>query len=374
MQNFINFILNQIKNKYMFIEENKYLKHFYQLLLIFVLFSFNTSAQTYECSDVGTFNNCYINAIGDAELSRAYSTLHPGKGSCDWGTYSSDDLHAFIRFSVTETITDVELYARVFFNQYVGIWLYENVGSEFIDICSLGLTPIKCNIDNNGYASINHTFTQGNDYLIYLIFERTQSSDVVRLGITDYQDSPACSWPLPITLLNFDAVKENGEIRIFWQTRSEINNNFFTIEKSNDAIKWHNIGNVNGAGNSNKIIDYEFYDTNTIGIQYYRLKQTDYDGRFEYSKIISIEENTFEKQQIIASPNPVNKFVQIKTSEKSFQNVNIKITNTLFQTVIQTNNFSGNEYNVDLSFFPSGFYFVEIISAGEIFRIKIMKD
>lgn len=96
--------------------------------------------------------------------------------------------------------------------------------------------------------------------------------------------------PLPIELLSFSAECSNQKIIISWITASEINNHFFTIERSAEGVNFQNIGTIAGAGNSNQNPYYTFEDSEPLeGISYYRLKQTDFDGKFEYSKVIAVE-------------------------------------------------------------------------------------
>ncbi len=95
--------------------------------------------------------------------------------------------------------------------------------------------------------------------------------------------------PLPIELIYFKANTENKNILLEWATAAEINNDFFTIERSIDGRNWDIIDYVQGAGNSNITIYYEYKDKNPVeGISYYRLKQTDYDGQFEYFGPVAI--------------------------------------------------------------------------------------
>jgi hypothetical protein len=78
-------------------------------------------------------------------------------------------------------------------------------------------------------------------------------------------------------------------IEIKWTTGSEINNDYFEIEKSNNINDWQVIDKIWGAGWSSQLIDYKTYDTELIdGIYYYRLKQTDFDGQFSYSNISAV--------------------------------------------------------------------------------------
>ncbi len=101
----------------------------------------------------------------------------------------------------------------------------------------------------------------------------------------DYNAS--VSLGLPIQLLNFDAYRQNDKsVLLNWATAAEINNDYFTIERSADGINFFLIAVIRGAGNSNDIIQYSTIDEFPVsGWNYYRLKQTDYDGKFEYSQV-----------------------------------------------------------------------------------------
>lgn len=82
---------------------------------------------------------------------------------------------------------------------------------------------------------------------------------------------------------------QENEVVLKWATKSERNNDYFSIERSEDGKIFETIKQINGAGNSNKKLYYDFTDYYPArGTNYYRLKQTDYDGKFEYSKVIII--------------------------------------------------------------------------------------
>ncbi len=101
---------------------------------------------------------------------------------------------------------------------------------------------------------------------------------------------------LPIELIKFTAINTDKGIQLDWQTASERDNDYFTIETSDNAKDFTKLTEVDGAGNSNSLLSYETVDTRvSSGIRYYRLKQTDYDGNFSYSETISIiAQNTVE--------------------------------------------------------------------------------
>ncbi len=131
--------------------------------------------------------------------------------------------------------------------------------------------------------------------------------------------------PLPITLINYDVKLVNDIAVNTWATATEINNDYFTVEKSRDAINFERVEIVEGAGNSNQILHYSCNDNNPLpGISYYRLKQTDFDGKFSYSKIVAVEFEDLPENVIY--PNPFNTSLNIRLDE-----VPLPDNNTVFK-------------------------------------------
>ncbi len=112
-------------------------------------------------------------------------------------------------------------------------------------------------------------------------------------GNPNYFISSNCVYPLPITLDDFYLESSKNKTEIFWSTLSETNCDYFEIQKSIDGINFYAIGTVLGNGNSSKLIKYSFVDNreNTT-ITYYRLKQYDFDGNYQYSYAISTVGNS----------------------------------------------------------------------------------
>ena len=95
---------------------------------------------------------------------------------------------------------------------------------------------------------------------------------------------------LPIELLYFKGESSERYNHLTWSTASEHNNNYFEIEKTKDGVVFNKIIKIDGSGNSQTKIDYKFDDYNIDNnINYYRLKQVDFDGKFRYSDVISID-------------------------------------------------------------------------------------
>ncbi|MBC7862082.1 MAG: T9SS type A sorting domain-containing protein, partial [Bacteroidia bacterium] len=114
--------------------------------------------------------------------------------------------------------------------------------------------------------------------------------------------------PLPIELLSFTGHKVNNSVQLDWETASELNNDFFTIEKSLDGVSFTTVANVDSKapnGNSTGNLSYTDYDNSpAIGINYYRLKQTDLNGTSEYSEIIAVEFDRSKDITFTVFPNP----------------------------------------------------------------------
>ena|GEM_PF-2215033 len=88
---------------------------------------------------------------------------------------------------------------------------------------------------------------------------------------------------LPVELLSFNTFVNRDGVELRWVTATEINNDYFTIERSNDLRMWEVLGFVDGSGTTSRPVSYSFIDTQPlIGIGYYRMKQTDFDGQYKY--------------------------------------------------------------------------------------------
>ena len=134
--------------------------------------------------------------------------------------------------------------------------------------------------------------------------------------------------PLPVELVNFNALLNNEVVYLNWITASEISNDYFTIERSNDALNWKKIITVKGAGNSAVQNTYNSKDLNPLkGVSYYRLVQTDFNGEKEYSDLQSV--NMKQSNSFTIFPNPVlqGNFINVQLTNFSNTFCNVKLLN-----------------------------------------------
>ena len=127
---------------------------------------------------------------------------------------------------------------------------------------------------------------------------------------------------LPVQLVNFSINKDGKKVKLQWSTASEQNNDRFEVEKSIDGSAWKNIATVKGNGTSSQAQHYSSYDASPAnGINYYRLKQVDVDGRSNISDIRSIRFNDASKTIISVSPNPVRGVINFKLDNINASNL-----------------------------------------------------
>ena len=186
--------------------------------------------------------------------------------------------------------------------------------------------------------------------------------------------------PLPVEFLFFDAAKQGDIVKLDWATASEEDNWKFEIERSLDGIKFSKIGEVEGNGDSNQRIDYFFEDVNILSSLnsslFYRLKQIDFDGGFEYSKtkLVSIE---IERDKLQVLPNPYQssfdlKFVsdQSGTAQIRLMSINGKVLFSREYNVLK----GPNSITVsELKNLSSGVYIINVQGRANSYTERISK-
>ncbi len=167
---------------------------------------------------------------------------------------------------------------------------------------------------------------------------------------------------LPIELLSFEANQKNdNEVELFWETASESQNDYFTIERSLDGVDWSEVARLNGAGNSNQYLSYTLTDTNVPNtFVYYRLKQTDFNGEFSLSDIEQVDLSRTATLALHAYPNPVINVLTVTGKEKELKE--LAVYNQIGQNITALINISvlnKEIYLLNFSELNSGYYFLK---------------
>lgn len=183
--------------------------------------------------------------------------------------------------------------------------------------------------------------------------------------------SVSASTPLPLNLLQFTAAKnEDRTASLDWQTAEEQISTYFEPQRSSDLKTWTALGKVPAAGNSTTQQHYQFLDSKPAnGLNYYRIKLADKDGKSSYSDVRTVRFSNDGK--ITVSPNPVIDKVYITGAGNDIRE--IQLTNAAGEAVWQSSIFKNGDA-VDMSIYASGIYILKMTnSQGETETFKLMK-
>jgi hypothetical protein len=187
--------------------------------------------------------------------------------------------------------------------------------------------------------------------------------------------------PLPVNLLSFDVKQAKEHIEVAWQTSWEKNNSHFEVQRSADGQAFTAIGEVAGQGTSTQLHNYTFADKEGLeqgaGKLYYRLKQVDFDGAFEYSpvRVLMLPHKAFSIAEV--GPNPFDRQLKVQINSQASEHLQIRLLNSQGQTVLEESMFmetGAEEKTIQLNNsgkLEAGLYLMEVRSAKsrELFRL-----
>lgn len=257
-------------------------------------------------------------------------------------------------------------------------------GIEFDEVLNAGYWRLTPNIPISGNYSVTlHEKAYTNQELYHRVVKRSneladwsfegthvsnsESGGVItaeRSGLTGFSDfAIARNWvnPLPVELVKFEAVLDDKNIvQLNWQTASELNNDYFSIERSLNGLDWISVVTIKGAGNSSIPLFYEAKDDIsgiTATVIYYRLKQVDFDGKSEYSQIVATDLPQ-SQSSLKVYPNPVKNTLFIQTERASIIH-EISLINASGQ-IVYSAFVRDNFHTINVNDFPEGIYFLKV--------------
>jgi hypothetical protein len=183
--------------------------------------------------------------------------------------------------------------------------------------------------------------------------------------------------PLPIQLTSFDAqLNGQGGVICNWTAASQVNNKLFTVEKSSDGYTFDTVATLPGAGTTSKTITYSALDENPFsGTSYYRLQQTDFDGKYTFSNIVPI--NIEAESGLTIFPNPVSTDLIVKYSSTIAGPMQVKVID-MAGRVISTSSFNlqlgNNSFFINVSNIAAGTYFLEVNDGIKVTTSKFIRD
>jgi N-acetylneuraminic acid mutarotase len=184
-------------------------------------------------------------------------------------------------------------------------------------------------------------------------------------------------WIIPVELTSFTATTNGKKVTLNWSTSTELNNLGFEIQRSTEGIEFITVGFVNGNGTTTEPQTYSYADKNLDnGKYYYRLKQVDYNGSYEYSDVVEVDFRAFISFLLEQNyPNPFNPSTTIGFGLQEKCNIKITIMNSIGEEVaVLLNEEMDSGYHTvefNASNLPSGVYFYQL-RAGDYINTKKM--
>lgn len=250
---------------------------------------------------------------------------------------------------------------------------YSTNGSSFTDLPSgsysvNSVTWSTSTYSNGSYFSFTLPSALNN---LPNIFIRLICLDNPPSGGTNRVDDFTISGSLitmPVEFSKFNVNISNNTSQLTFSTASETNNDFFSIERSVDGRNFVSVGDIKGAGNSHETLSYEFVDEKPLaGINYYRIKQTDFDGKYSYSEIKSVRH--ISRGSLTVTPRTTEGRLQVVTDIDDYT---LEVFNASGQLVKSFTTLSADQ-SISIDELVAGLYFVRIHHGSEVETVKITK-
>jgi len=248
-------------------------------------------------------------------------------------------------------------------------------GYELIDNANLDAPNATYSGFNGPTLTINPD-NQTGDQISGYVYRLFVTDDDCTSNSQEFVLTVSCN-AMPVELLTFTATPVDNE-RVFlkWSTATETNNAYFSVQRSKDGTNWYEIGQVKGAGNSLETLHYSYWDEAPLtGINYYRLQQFDYDGQFEYHKVVSVNINGKQQaQDINVYPTVAKNNVNIAFAQPTESDEELYVLDLTGRVLLHKTIAAGTEqYALNIGELVSGHYIIMIRAERTIRKGKFVK-
>ncbi|WP_460893141.1 T9SS type A sorting domain-containing protein [Rufibacter soli] len=253
------------------------------------------------------------------------------------------------------------------------------------------LTPLDGNLAINrrligitlgGAGTPELTILPGYEFMIRWVNKdngrNAETKDILAIDDLVINGFDPAAVPLPVTLTSFTSKNRDGKVELAWTTASEKDNDYFQVERSTDGKAFHAIGRVKGNGTSSIQRNYAFTDNSALsGTSYYRLKQVDFDGKSELSKVIA---NTLGKLNAAATlqvgPNPFQQQLAftLKTATETEAVVELRnMQGKVYYQGIKTITPDASQVGINTSSLPQGIYILSVSGSDFLLSQRVLK-
>lgn len=182
-------------------------------------------------------------------------------------------------------------------------------------------------------------------------------------------------YPLPVTYLNFDALRTGDAVQLNWTTSVEDNNSHFDVERSSDGRNWITIGRVNALQMGETINQYTFLDaTPSAGENFYRLHQFDINGNSEYSGIRAVYMGNNSDYGDVVYPVPAENSVQVLLNAYGDEDVQLELISPDGRKIMSTSSAYQSQLQLDISGLQAGMYYLYLKREKGVLLKQIIKQ
>ncbi|MFK7922021.1 MAG: T9SS type A sorting domain-containing protein [Bacteroidia bacterium] len=229
-------------------------------------------------------------------------------------------------------------------------------------------------VGQSGYSTINPAAYGSEGGLHYAQFDGLNSVASFGMGV-------GASPSLPVEWLDFSVSLQGNDARINWTTSQEVNNDFFSVERSVDGMLFAEVDRVKGVGNSTEMNHYESLDYGVRQLDtekmYYRIRQVDFDGGYSYSNVLELSEALTQNNRLTVYPVPVKESLFLEWELFSENNTpsSLRIINSLGKEIFKRSIINYSDLKIGVQDWPAGYYYV-IIVTGDQYQLshKILKE
>ena len=357
-----------------------------------------TDITTINASGGGTTTGSFFSFGGNSNIERAIGGQ--GSGGAYFGSPSSGSIAGWIAIallnSTGQTISSISFNytgeqwrnggntsAQTMVVEYgvgatfsaVTSWTTAGTGFNFTSpITGASDAPLDGNAAANRVTGLGGTISSlnlaSNSTLWIRFAEVNDSGNDHGLAIDDFSISTVT---LPVSFISFHSFKIGKTNNLEWSTGSETNNSGFEIQRSTDAVNFEKIGfvkSLSATGNSSSRLDYTFTDYNPVGLrQYYRLKQTDFDGTSKYSAVVLVTREAPTALQLThVYPNPSRESLYINTASPTKMELQLLVIDLGGRVVGKKQvsaEIGNNGFDIPVAHLASGTYILKVLNSSQ---------
>jgi hypothetical protein len=349
------------------------------------IFAINKNGNTFQADVDIVLGPGVYQSINTAERHGSHLMRRYWNARRTSGTISSP---VQVRFFIdsTEAVAAVNMrdaiWTSTYSDTYKVLWRwFKTLGSDFSPTTGIngnlftftqetGMTSLNSvNWIRNG---VNIPYTSRTNNVAYI---QLQNITAFSGGTGGVGFSKMVGTPLPVTLVNFDAIPNGNQVFINWSTESEINSDYFDVERSVDGVRFEKIARVNAAGFTNTLNNYSIIDKNPLsGKSYYKLVQFDFDGESSESHLVAVQMKN--ANNVVILPNPTSSSFDVNYFSENDGNILISVYDVTGKLVINKDvNISPGNTSVhfDVNLVP-GIYNVVIMHDTERIIKKLVRN